>query len=259
MAHRLATLVTGASSGIGAALAASFAREPSRVLILVARRTAPMHALADELKTRYGTESQVIEADLEVPGAATKLLAQIDQLGLSVDTLINNAGFGLNGPLHEMTLARVSGMLQLNITALTELTHGVLPAMRARRSGRILNVASIAAFQPCPNFAAYGASKAYVMSFSEALAIEVETSGITVTAGCPGSTTSGFHTVAGSDRALVAKFMDSPETVAAQAYKALQNGERVIVTGWVNKPLPMMSRIMPRTMLARITGKLMAK
>ena len=259
MAHRLATLVTGASSGIGAALAASFAREPSRVLILVARRTAPMHALADELKTRYGTESQVIEADLEVPGAATKLLAQIDQLGLSVDTLINNAGFGLNGPLHEMPLARVSGMLQLNITALTELTHGVLPAMRARRSGRILNVASIAAFQPCPNFAAYGASKAYVMSFSEALAIEVETSGITVTAVCPGSTASGFHSVAGSDRSLVAKFMDSPETVAAQAYKALQNGERVIVTGWVNKPLPMMSRLMPRTMLARITGKLMSK
>ena len=259
MAHRPATLVTGASSGIGAALAASFAREPSRVLILVARRTAPMHALADELKTRYGTESQVIEADLEVPGAATKLLAQIDQLGLSVDTLINNAGFGLNGPLHEMPLARVSGMLQLNITALTELTHGVLPGMRARRSGRILNIASIAAFQPCPNFAAYGASKAYVMSFSEALAIEVETSGITVTAVCPGSTTSGFHTVAGSDRALVAKFMDSPETVAAQAYKALQNGERVIVTGWVNKPLPLVSRVMPRALLARITGKLMAK
>ena len=147
MAHRLATLVTGASSGIGAALAASFAREPSRVLILVARRTAPMHALADELKTRFGTETQVIEADLEVPGAASKLLEQVDQLGLTVDTLINNAGFGLNGPLHEMTLARVSGMLQLNITALTELTHGVLPAMRARRSGRILNIASVAAFQ----------------------------------------------------------------------------------------------------------------
>ena len=154
MAHRLATLVTGASSGIGAALAASFAREPSRVLVLVARRTAPMHALAEEFKNRFGTETQVIEADLEVPGAAAQLLAQIDQFGLTVDTLVNNAGFGLNGPLHDMTLARVSGMLQLNITALTELTHGVVPAMRARRSGRILNVASIAAFQPCPNFAA---------------------------------------------------------------------------------------------------------
>ena len=259
MAHRLATLVTGASSGIGAALAASFAREPSRVLVLVARRTAPMHALAEEFKNRFGTETQVIEADLEVPGAAAQLLAQIDQLGLTVDTLVNNAGFGLNGPLQDMTLARVSGMLQLNITALTELTHGVVPAMRARRSGRILNVASIAAFQPCPNFAAYGASKAYVLSFSEALAIELETSGIIVTAVCPGSTSSGFHAVAGSDRSLVAKFMDSAETVAEQAYKALQNGDSVVVTGWVNKPLPMMSRLMPRTMLARITGKLMAK
>ena len=259
MAHRLATLVTGASSGIGAALAASFAREPSRVLVLVARRTAPMHALAEEFKNRFGTETQVIEADLEVPGAAAQLLAQIDQLGLTVDTLVNNAGFGLNGPLQDMTLARVSGMLQLNITALTELTHGVVPAMRARRSGRILNVASIAAFQPCPNFAAYGASKAYVLSFSEALAIELETSGITVTAVCPGSTSSGFHAVAGSDRSLVAKFMDRPETVAEQAYKALQSGDSVVVTGWVNKPLPMMSRLMPRTMLARITGKLMAK
>lgn len=259
MAQRLATLITGASSGIGAALAASFGREPSRVLVLVARRTAPMHALADELKTRFGTETEVIEADLEVPGAATKLLAQIDALGLSVDTLVNNAGFGLNGPLHDMSLARVTGMLQLNITALTELTHGVLPAMRARRNGRILNVASVAAFQPCPNFAAYGASKAYVLSFSEALAIELESSGIVVTAVCPGSTASGFHSVAGSDRSLVAKFMDSPETVAAQAYRALQNAQSVIVTGWVNKPLPLMSRIMPRTMLARITGKLMSK
>lgn len=259
MTHRLATLITGASSGIGAALAASFAREPSRVLVLVARRTAPMHALADELKTRFGTETQVIEADLEVPGAAATLLAKVDALGLTVDTLVNNAGFGLNGPLQDMSLARVSGMLQLNITALTELTHGVLPAMRARRNGRILNVASIAAFQPCPNFAAYGASKAYVLSFSEALGIELETSGITVTAVCPGSTASGFHAVAGSDRSLVAKFMDTPETVADQAYKALQQGERVIVTGWVNKPLPLMSRLIPRTTLARITGKLMAK
>ena len=259
MTHRLATLITGASSGIGAALAARFAPEPSRVLVLVARRTEPMHALADELKSRFGTETHVIEADLEVPGAAANLLAQIDQLGFTVDTLVNNAGFGLNGPLQDMSVSRVSGMLQLNITALTELTQGVLPGMLARRTGRILNVASIAAFQPCPNFAAYGASKAYVLSFSEALAIELESSGITVTALCPGSTASGFHAVAGSDRSLVAKFMDSSETVAAQAYKALQNGDHVVVTGWVNKPLPMISRVMPRTMLARITGKLMAK
>lgn len=258
MAQRLATLITGASSGIGAALAPLFAREPGRVLVLAARRTGPMEALANELQTRFGAESVVIQADLEAPGAAARLLADIAARGLSVDTLVNNAGYGLTGHFSSMDIARVTAMMQLNMTALIELTHGVLPAMRARRSGRILNVSSIAAFQPCPNFAAYGASKAFVLSFSEALKIELEDEGITVSAVCPGSTSTGFHTVAGSDRSLVSRFMDTAETVAKEAYKTLQAGDAVVVTGLVNKPLPLASRLLPRSLLARITSRLMA-
>ncbi len=258
MAQRLATLITGASSGIGAALAPLFAREPGRVLVLAARRTAPMEALANELQTRFGTESVVIQADLEIPGAATRLLDEIAARGLSVDTLVNNAGYGLTGHFSHMDITRVTAMMQLNMTALIELTYGALPAMRARRSGRILNVASIAAFQPCPNFAAYGASKAFVLSFSEALKIELENEGITVSAVCPGSTATGFHHVAGSDRSLVSRFMDTAETVAKEAYKTLQAGDAVVVTGLVNKPLPLASRLLPRSLLARITSRLMA-
>jgi len=258
MTQRPATLITGASSGIGAALAALFAREPGRVLVLAARRTAPMETLARDLQTRYGTESVVLAADLEQPGAAARLLADIASRDLRVDTLVNNAGYGLAGHFSSMEAGRVSAMMQLNMTALVELTHGVLPGMRLHRSGRIMNIASIAAFQPCPNFAAYGASKAFVLSFSEALAIELEDEGVTVTAVCPGSTATGFHSVAGSDRSLVARFMDTAETVAKEAYKALQNGDRVIVTGLLNKPLPLTSRLLPRSVLARITSRLMA-
>lgn len=258
MTLRLATLITGASSGIGAALAPLFAREPERVLVLAARRTGPMEALARDLQTRFGTETVVLQADLEQPGAAARLLADIAARELSVDTLVNNAGYGLTGHFSGMDITRVAAMMQLNMTALIELTHGVLPAMRARGRGRIMNVSSIAAFQPCPNFAAYGASKAFVLSFSEALALELENDGITVTAVCPGSTATGFHSVAGSERSLVARFMDTAETVAKEAYKTLLAGERVVVTGLVNKPLPLASRLLPRTLLARITSRLMA-
>lgn len=258
MTQRPATLITGASSGIGAALAALFAREPGRVLVLAARRTAPMEALARELQSRYGTESVVLAADLEQAGAAGRLLAEIAARGLRVDTLVNNAGYGLTGHFSSMDIGRVSAMMQLNMTALVELTHGVLPGMRLHRNGRIMNIASIAAFQPCPNFAAYGASKAFVLSFSEALSLELEDEGVTVTAVCPGSTATGFHNVAGSDRSLVARFMDTAETVAKTAYKALQDGERSVVTGLVNKPLPLTSRLLPRSVLARITSRLMA-
>lgn len=257
MSVQLATVITGASSGIGAALAPLFAREPSRTLVLVARRTEPMEALARDLRTRFGTEVRVIAADLGQPGAAAALVAAIEAQDLSVDTLVNNAGFGLSGSFMSLPLERQSAMLQLNNIALLELTYAVLPAMRARRRGRLMNIASIAAFQPCPNFAAYGASKAFVLSFTEALAIELENTGIVVTAVCPGSTRTGFHHVAGSDNALAARLMNSPETVASEAFAALQKGQRVIVTGLVNKPLKLLNKLLPRDWTARMTGVLM--
>ena len=255
---RPATLLTGASSGIGAALAPHFAREGRNTLVLVARRAEPMEALAASLRQQHGSEVVVIPADLQAPGAAARLLGELDRLGLYADTLVNNAGYGLSGRFTDMDLGRITGMMQLNMTALIELTYGVLPGMRARHQGRIMNVASIAAFQPCPKFAAYGATKAFVLSFSEALAIELEKDGVTVTAVCPGSTATGFHDVSGSTTSLAAKLMDTADTVAASGYKALVAGDRVVVTGLLNKPVRLVNRLLPRDWTARMTGLLMA-
>lgn len=255
---KLATVITGASSGIGAALAPWFAAEKRNDLVLVARTEAPMQALADKLRKAHGVTVHVLTADLAKPGAAAKLHKAIEALGLSVDTLINNAGYGMTGHFVTQDIARVSQMMQLNMTALTELTYAVLPSMRSRQRGRIMNVSSIAAFQPCPNFASYGATKAYVKSFSEALAIELENDGIVVTTVCPGSTATEFHNVAGSTSAWVSRFTDTAETVAKEAYNALTNNQGVIVTGLMNKSLPMATRLMPRQWMARITSMLMA-
>lgn len=241
----LATLITGASSGIGAEMARQLAAE-KQTLILVARRRDKLQALASELKDQFGIAVHVLAADLEVPGAAAQLMAEVEALGLSVDTLINNAGFGINAEFADMDPARVAAMLQLNVVALTELAQAVLPGMKARQQGRILNTASVAGFQPCPRFAVYGASKSYVLSFTEALAAEVAKDGIKVTALCPGATRTEFHDVAGNYGVLATQMMDSAADVAAAGLKALNRKRPVIVTGWINKPLPFLVRMTPR-------------
>jgi len=251
---KTATLITGASSGIGEALARLLATE-QQTLVLVARRHDKLETLAQELRANHGSTVQVIAADLELPGAAAQLLAQVEALGLSVDTLVNNAGFGINAEFADQAADRVTAMLQLNIVALTELTHAVLPAMRQRGRGRIMNIASVAAFQPCPRFAIYGASKAYVLSFSEALAAEVAKEGIKVTAVCPGATRTEFHDVAHNDGVFATRFMDSAEDVAIEALRALNGGTRVIVTGLINKPLPLLVRLSPRRLVVWLAGK----
>lgn len=250
----LATLITGASSGIGAELARLLAAE-QQTLVLVARRQEKLEALAAELKQKHGLTVHVLSADLEQPAAASRLLAQVTELGLSVDTLINNAGFGINAEFAEHTADRVTAMIQLNITALTELTHGVLPGMLQRQQGRIMNIASVAAFQPCPRFAEYGASKAYVLSFSEALAAEVASRGVKVTAVCPGATRTEFHSVAHNDGVFATRFMDTAEAVAAEGLRALNHGRRVVVTGPMNKPLPLLVRLTPRRLVVWLAGK----
>lgn len=254
----LATVITGASGGIGEALARQLAGTEEQALVLVARRRERLESLAAELR-QQGRRVEVIALDLEQPGSARALIEAVAERGLAIDTLINNAGFGINDLFADMALERIQGMLQLNIVALTELCHAVLPGMRARGQGRIMNIASVAAFQACPRFAVYGASKSYVLMFSEALAAEENRNGIRVTAVCPGATDTGFHEVAGNKGTLAAKLMDSPELVARSAVRALNAGHPIVVTGLLNKPLPLFVRLFPRRLVTWMAGLLVER
>lgn len=254
----LATVITGASSGIGEALAHLFARE-QQALVLVARRKDKLEGLAKALNSKYGVKVHVIALDLQQIGAAAQLMNEVSNLKLSVDTLVNNAGFGVSAPFAKSDASQTSGMMQLNMVALTELTHMVLPMMLERGHGRIMNIASVVAFQPCPYFAVYAATKAYVLSFTEALAEEMRGRGILVTAVCPGSTATEFHDVAHTKGSLLTQIQDTAETVAEEGYKALNNGKSVVVTGLMNKPLPLVNRLVPRKAMTWATSKLMGR
>ncbi len=255
----LATVITGASSGIGEAIARRLASEEKQPLVLVARRAEKLTALAQELRQSSGVDVQVLALDLEKAGAAQALVDEVAARGLSIDTLVNNAGFGINDLFVDMPLDRVQGMIQLNIVALTELCHAVLPGMHARQQGRIMNIASVAGFQACPRFAVYAASKSFVLNFTEALAAEERKNGILVTAVCPGATNTAFHDVAGNHGTFVQKIMDSPETVANSAINALNAGKTVIVTGLLNKPLPLLLRLFPRGIATAVAGVLVQR
>jgi short-subunit dehydrogenase len=259
MSQTLATVITGASGGIGEALARRYAELEKQALVLVARRQDKLAALAAELTQKHGVRVEVMALDLEQPGAAGTLVAEVAARGLAVDTLVNNAGFGINDLFADMPMDRIQGMMQLNIVALTELCRLVLPGMRERRQGRIMNIASVAAFQGCPRFAVYGATKSYVLMFSEALAAEERRNGIHVTAVCPGATDTAFHDVAGNHGTFAAKMMDSAETVANSAINALNAGKPVIVTGLMNKPLPFFIRLMPRQLVTWFAGVLVER
>lgn len=254
----LATVITGASSGIGEALAHLFARE-QQTLVLVARRKDKLEGLAKALNSKYGVKVHVIALDLQQMGAAAQLMNEVSNLKLTVDTLVNNAGFGVSAPFAKSDASQTSGMMQLNMVALTELTHIVLPMMLERGHGRIMNIASVVAFQPCPYFAVYAATKAYVLSFTEALAEEMRGRGILVTAVCPGSTATEFHDVAHTKGSLLTQIQDTAETVAEEGYKALNNGKSVVVTGLMNKPLPLVNRLVPRKAMTWATSKLMGR
>lgn len=255
---KLATVITGASSGIGEELAWLFAAE-HQPLVLVARRKEPMDLLAKNLGSKHGVRVYVISRDLQEPGAAEGLMADLAALGLEVDTLVNNAGFGIAGAFAKNDPLRTSQMMQLNMVTLTELTQRALPGMLARGHGRILNVASMVAFQACPYFAVYGASKAYVLSLSEALAEEVADRGVKVSALCPGSTNTAFHDVAATRGSILEQIADSPKMVAEEAYKGLNNGKRVIITGWLNKPVPVLNRLAPRRAVTWTVAKVLGK
>jgi len=256
--NRPVALVTGASSGIGAALARELARR-GHDLVLSARSTAPMETLAEELD-RLGATATVLPADLAAPDGAAALVAALDASDVAVDVLINNAGLGAFGPFDRVDPARIGEMLQVNIVALTELTRTLLPAMRARRSGRIMLVASTASFLPCPYMGVYGATKAYVRSFGEALAEELRGSGVTVNVLCPGTTATNFFDVAGGAIGrLQAKRMMSAETVARIGVSGLLRGERVTVAGFVNRFLTLAATHTPHFLTLPATAKMLAQ
>jgi len=250
-------LVTGASGGIGAELAREAARD-GHDLILIARRVEAMQALANELK-KIGAETQIVAADLGKPGAADEVVSKIGAAA-GIDTLINNAGLGTTGRFDQSDPARISEMLQVNVVALTQLTRLFLPAMIARRSGRVMLVASTAAFQPGPQMAVYYATKAYVLSLSEALAWELRGTGVTVTALCPGPTATNFANAAEMNRTVLfksplVKVMSSAE-VARIGYRGLKRGKRVVIPGFPNKLSAMSARVSPHGMILPIASYL---
>jgi short-subunit dehydrogenase len=255
-AARPLALVTGASSGIGASLARELAKD-GHDLVLVARRVAPMRALADELRAD-GANSIIIAVDLSKVGAAAGLVQDIKARGLAIDVLINAAGLGTNGRFDASDPLRISEMLQVNVVALTELTRMLLPDMLTKRRGKIMLMASTAAFQPGPQMAVYCASKAYVLSFGEAIAYELRDSGVTITTLCPGATDTEFARVA--DAAGAALFKGSllkvmtAGDVARIGYRGFRAGRPVVIAGRTNKIMAIVSRLSPRFASLRISN-----
>src|SRR3954468_23497255 len=231
MAGRPLAVVTGASAGIGRELADILARE-GHDLVLVARREAELKTLAEELLQRHGAISTVAPVDLSQPDAADQVLAAIGPEA-AVDVLVNNAGFGGHGAFAERPRSDELRMLAVNVVALTDLTRVLLPGMVARGHGRVLNVGSTAAFQPGPFMAVYYATKAYVLSLSQALAEETRGTGVTVTCLCPGVTDTEFHGVAGTDaQPLTSGALSMPARAVAEAgYRAMMRGKLIVVPG----------------------------
>ena len=252
----MTTLVTGASDGIGLELARIAAAHREDV-VLVARRESTLRDLAKELEQQHGVRAHVVPADLGQPGAATEVAARVAALGVDVDHLVNNAGFGIYGRFVETALDIELQILQVNIVALTELTKRLVPGMVARGRGRILNIASTAAFLPGPLMAVYYASKAYVLSFSEAIANELAGTGVTVTALCPGPTASGFQKAAHLEGSkLVAGMrLATSRDVAQVGFDAMVAGTRIVVPGVRNKLVSQMPRLLPRRMVARLVRR----
>jgi uncharacterized protein len=254
---RPVALITGASAGIGAALAREAAHD-KHDLVLVARRREPMEALAAELKS-MGAQITIIPADLSRPGAAATLMETVEQRSLAIDTLINNAGLGDTGRFDQENPEKISSMLQVNIIALTELTRLVLPQMVARKRGKVMLLASLAAFQPGPGMAVYYATKSYVLSFGRAIGHELRGTGVTITTLCPGPTTSEFTHVANMEGA---KLFEGPvpvmtaAEVARQGYAALKAGRPQIITGLINRITAISTRFTPTEILLMIAGHL---
>jgi len=249
-------LITGASSGLGLELARLFARDAHDVVV-VARRRDHLEALATRLAAEHGVAARVIAEDLADPVAPRRIVAELQERRINVDFLVNNAGFGTNGPFADSDLERELAMVQVNCTALMTLTRLFLPGMIARRSGRILNLGSTAGFQPGPNMAVYYASKAFVNSFTEALAYELRGTGVTATVSCPGATATEFAKVAaGQEWRLFHMGTTSAEFVARHAYRAMMAGKLMSLPGWRAKLGLQLLRIGTRGTVLGTTARL---
>ena len=249
-------LITGASSGIGLELARLFAADHYR-LVLVARNRTALQQVGEELQSRHGIEVRISPKDLAHPSASTELYQELQEAGIALDVLVNNAGFGGSGPFLQTDWHHEAEMIQVNIVALTHLTKLFLPQIHARR-GKVLNVGSVAAFLPGPYTAVYYASKAYVLHFSEALAEEMSGSGVTVTCLSPGPVETGFQKRAhsgGSSRANAPLYMDVEE-VARVGYEGMKQGKRVVIPGWKNRALTEVLRLVPRNTVTRTVGRM---
>ncbi|MGQ0540609.1 MAG: SDR family NAD(P)-dependent oxidoreductase [Blastocatellia bacterium] len=248
------SLITGASSGIGEAFARRLAGE-GHDLVLVARSEEKLKTLCDELITEFGIKAHFVALDLVGTDADARLFGETERLGLEVDWLINNAGFGSMGDFAKLDLERELEMIDLNISALVALTHRYLNGMRQRKTGTIINVSSAAGFQPVPFMATYAATKAFVTSFSEALAEENRAYGIQVLALCPGSTKTNFFEAAKMDRALSVKGQQTAEEVVETAMRAVRSGRSKVVSGWTNWLVASATNFVPNSLITKAVGK----
>lgn len=253
----MTVLITGASVGIGRELARIFA-ENGHDLILVARNVEQLQQVAAECESLNKIKARILQKDLSLPNAAGEIFDQVKRDGIEVDTLVNNAGFGNYGPFAEVDLDADLRLLQVNVVALTALTKLFLPDMLARRSGRILNVASMAAFQAGPLMSTYYASKAYVLHFSEAIANECSGKGVVVSALCPGPVRTEFQPRAGIHGSRLFKGNASMDarTVALAGYRGLMRGRRIVVPGLSNRLIVQFTRFVPRPLATLIAGKM---
>lgn len=249
-------LITGSSGGIGYELAGICAEEGCN-LVLVARSKDKLEKLKLELEQQFKVSVYVIVKDLFLPGAASEVFNELATQNITIDYLVNNAGMGDVGLFAESDWDKQEKMISLNVTALSHFTRLFLPGMIKKGSGKILNVASTASFQPGPTMSVYFATKAYVLSFSEAIDNEVREKGITVTALCPGSTESGFHAAAeGNEKPARERKLPSAREVAEYAYNAMMNGKRVAIPGIKNTVMANAVRFLPRSVVVKMARKI---
>jgi short-subunit dehydrogenase len=256
MSTKSVALITGASAGLGEQFAHLFARDGHDV-VLVSRSQARLEAIAERLRF-HQVKTHVLAEDLSKPGAAARVFERVKAKGLEVGYLVNNAGYGSTGPFLDLPVEGEVEMVELNCATLLELCHRFGQPMRERKAGRILNIASTAGFQPGPFMATYYATKAFVVSFSEALAHELQGSGVTVTCHCPGATATEFAGRAGNDKSRLFQRpgVAKPEDVAAHAYEAMMQGEVLSVHGLLNWVAMQSVRFSPRAVIRNITASL---
>jgi short-subunit dehydrogenase len=250
-------LVTGASAGLGTEFATRFAERGADV-VLVARREDRLRALADELQRRHGITATVIGLDLALTDAPARLRRELDDRGIRLQSLVNNAGFGMKGGFAEADAARVAEMVQLNVAALVGISREFLPDMIADGRGVLVNIASTGAYQPCPNMAVYGATKAFVLSFTEALAYETKHSGLGVLALSPGATRTEFFDVVGTEDASVGRFKTSAEVVGRALRELDRRRPRTsFVLGRANAVAAWAAGVMPRRLSLEMSGRVL--